>query len=178
MAVATTQGAEQHIRSNLWFSSLPKDTSTCRSEESNQWPSKMLAQPLSHSPQHGILSNSRQPTNYAALPQRFVNDRSNTRLQLCTRDQAPAAHMDCASCCIITALQNQFSFFFSYRVVVGWFFFFFNVLSLNFLFIELAVLYLIESFIFLLVKPGLITGTVWSFYRNHSRLLWQDDRMD
>ena len=39
MAVATMQGAEQHIRSSLGFSILPKDTLTCRLGESNQQPS-------------------------------------------------------------------------------------------------------------------------------------------
>ena len=39
MAVAAMQGANQHIRSSLGFSTLPKDTSTCRPGESNQRPS-------------------------------------------------------------------------------------------------------------------------------------------
>ena len=45
------QGANQHIRSSLGFSILPKDTSTCRTGESNQQPhkNKTLALPLSHS---------------------------------------------------------------------------------------------------------------------------------
>ena len=51
MGVAAMQGADQHIRSSLGFSVLPKDTSTCRPGESNQRPSNnmMLALPLSHS---------------------------------------------------------------------------------------------------------------------------------
>ena len=36
MAVAAMQGANQHIRSNLGFSVLPKDTSICRLGELNQ----------------------------------------------------------------------------------------------------------------------------------------------
>ena len=39
MVVAAMQGADQHIRSNLELSILPKDTLTCRSGESNQQPS-------------------------------------------------------------------------------------------------------------------------------------------
>ena len=48
MAVAAMQGDDQHIRSSLGFSILPKDTLTCRPGESNQQPSsnKMLALPL------------------------------------------------------------------------------------------------------------------------------------
>ena len=38
MALGAMQGADQHIRSTLWFSILPKDTSTCRAGESNQRP--------------------------------------------------------------------------------------------------------------------------------------------
>ena len=51
MAVAAMQGTNQHIRSSLGFSILPKDTSTCRQGESNQRPlyNKMLALPLIHS---------------------------------------------------------------------------------------------------------------------------------
>ena len=51
MAVAAVQGADQHIRSSLGFSVLPKDTSTCRPGESSQRPSdnKTLALVLSHS---------------------------------------------------------------------------------------------------------------------------------
>ena len=43
------QGADQHIRSSLGLSLLPKDTSTCRPGESNQLPSNkmMPALPLS-----------------------------------------------------------------------------------------------------------------------------------
>ena len=50
MAVAAMQGADQHIRSSLGFSILPKDTS-CRPGWSNQRPSdnKTQALPLSHS---------------------------------------------------------------------------------------------------------------------------------
>ena len=50
MVVAVMQGADQYIRSSLGFSILPKDTSTCRPGESNQWPSdyKKLALRLSH----------------------------------------------------------------------------------------------------------------------------------
>ena len=45
MVVAAMQGANQHIRSSLGFSILPKDTLTCQPGESNQQPSdnKMLA---------------------------------------------------------------------------------------------------------------------------------------
>ena len=39
MVVAAMKGADQHIRSSLGFSILPKDTSTCRPGESNQQPS-------------------------------------------------------------------------------------------------------------------------------------------
>ena len=51
MAVAAMQGADQHIRSSLGFSILPKDTLTCRPGELNQQPSnnKMLVPPLRHS---------------------------------------------------------------------------------------------------------------------------------
>ena len=51
MMAAAMQGANQHIRSRLGFSILPKDTSTCRPRESNQRPSdnKTLAPPLSDS---------------------------------------------------------------------------------------------------------------------------------
>ena len=51
MAVAAMQGANQHIRSSLGFSILPKDTLTCTPGETNQRPShnKTLALPLSHS---------------------------------------------------------------------------------------------------------------------------------
>ena len=44
---ATMQDADQHIKSSLGFSLLPKDTSTCRPGELNQRPSdnKMLALP-------------------------------------------------------------------------------------------------------------------------------------
>ena len=38
-AVATMQGADQHIRSSLGFSILPKDTLTCRPGKPNQQPS-------------------------------------------------------------------------------------------------------------------------------------------
>ena len=38
MAVAATQGADQHIRSSLGVSILPKDTLACRPGESNQRP--------------------------------------------------------------------------------------------------------------------------------------------
>ena len=43
------QGANQHIRSSLGFSILPKDELTCRSRELNQWPtdSTTLALPAS-----------------------------------------------------------------------------------------------------------------------------------
>ena len=36
MVVAAMQGADQHIRSSLGFSILPKDTWTCRPGELNQ----------------------------------------------------------------------------------------------------------------------------------------------
>ena len=51
MAAAAMQGVDQHIRSSLGFSILPKDTSTCSPGESNQRPSdnKALPLPLSHS---------------------------------------------------------------------------------------------------------------------------------
>ena len=51
MMVAPMQGTDQHTRCSLGFSILPKDTSTCRPGESNQWPSnnKTLALPLIHS---------------------------------------------------------------------------------------------------------------------------------
>ena len=51
MVVAAIQGADQHIRSSLGFSILPKDTSTYGPGESNQQPSinKALALPLSNS---------------------------------------------------------------------------------------------------------------------------------
>ena len=39
MVVAAMQGANQHIRSSLGFSILPKDTSTYRQGESDQQPS-------------------------------------------------------------------------------------------------------------------------------------------
>ena len=57
MVVAAMQGVEQHIRSSLGFSILPKNTSTCRPGESNQWTSdnKTLALPLSHSCQNEEL---------------------------------------------------------------------------------------------------------------------------
>ena len=38
MAVVTMQDAYQHIKSSLGFSTLPKDTSTCRPEESTSDP--------------------------------------------------------------------------------------------------------------------------------------------
>ena len=48
LAVDAIQGADQHIRSSLGFSILPKDISTCRPGESNQGPSdsKTLVLPL------------------------------------------------------------------------------------------------------------------------------------
>ena len=56
MVVVAMQGANQHIRSSLGFSILPKDTLTRRPGEYNQRSSdnKMLALPLSHS----CLSNT------------------------------------------------------------------------------------------------------------------------
>ena len=39
MVVAAMQGADQHGRSSLGFSILPKDTLTCRPGESNPQPS-------------------------------------------------------------------------------------------------------------------------------------------
>ena len=49
MAMAAMQGADQHMRSSLGFSILPKDTSTCTLGDSNQQPFyyKTLALPLS-----------------------------------------------------------------------------------------------------------------------------------
>ena len=51
MVAAAMQGAEQHIRSSLGLSILPKDTWTCRPGELNQQPSdnKTLVLPLRHS---------------------------------------------------------------------------------------------------------------------------------
>ena len=49
MAVAAVQGADQHIRSSLEFSILPKDTLTCRPGESNQQPFNNKTPALSHS---------------------------------------------------------------------------------------------------------------------------------
>ena len=51
MVVAAMQGANQHTRVILGFSSLSKDALTCGPGESNKQPSdsKKLARPLSHS---------------------------------------------------------------------------------------------------------------------------------
>ena len=51
MPVTAIQGADQHMRSRLGFSIMPKDTSKCRPGQSNQWPSdnKLLPLPLNHS---------------------------------------------------------------------------------------------------------------------------------
>ena len=60
---AAMQGADQHTRSILGFSILPKVTSTCRPGETNQQPSdnKTLALPQSHSPPTAI-SNVQLPS--------------------------------------------------------------------------------------------------------------------
>ena len=54
MAVAAMQGTHQHIMSRLGFSILPKNTSTCRLGESNQWTAdnKTQALPLCHNHLH------------------------------------------------------------------------------------------------------------------------------
>ena len=64
MAVAAMQGADQHIRSSLGFSILPKDTLAlttlkCRPGKSNQRPSnnKTLALPLNHSDSDAMSMN-------------------------------------------------------------------------------------------------------------------------
>ena len=60
MAKAATRGADQHIRSSLGLSILPKDTPTSRAAL-NQRPSdnKALALPLIHScPQNVILKGN------------------------------------------------------------------------------------------------------------------------
>ena len=53
MAVVAMQGADQQIRSSLRFSILPKDTSTCKSGELNQWPSDSTGSTPNHS--HPIM---------------------------------------------------------------------------------------------------------------------------
>ena len=60
LELAAMEAADQHIRSSLEFSILPKDTSTFKPEESNQLPSvkKMQALPLSHSHQLFINNNT------------------------------------------------------------------------------------------------------------------------
>ena len=72
MVVAAMQGADQHIRSSLGFSILPKDTLTCRPGEQN----KTLAPPLTHSHSKWGGQNIRSTSQYSVVQLNYnVNNR-------------------------------------------------------------------------------------------------------
>ena len=79
MVVAAMQGADQHIRSRLGFSILPKVTLPCRPGETNQRPSnnKMLAQPLSHS--RPWIGGGHEHLQFACDKRKYRNVKQNVR---------------------------------------------------------------------------------------------------
>ena len=100
MAVAALQDADQHIRSSLGLSILPKDNSTCRPGEwSQQQPSdnKTLALPLSHSRSFWpppVFSHNR---SQLALFWPVGSSEGNTSLHLCRNaKETQQTHYKCA----------------------------------------------------------------------------------